>query len=86
MFLRRVRRCNVYAMQQLNILLWTDGEEDWAVEVDGSRYEHLSPSAVHLLVRYALVCAETSHIACKDSVWTFRCFVSAMALPAGCEV
>jgi hypothetical protein len=66
-------------MQTLDILLWMDGAGEWAVEVDGSRYEHLSAIAIHRFVRHALMYAETSHVACKDSVWTLRCLLSATA-------
>jgi hypothetical protein len=36
-------------MQNVNILLWINGAGDWAIEEDGSRYERLSPSTIHLL-------------------------------------
>lgn len=73
-------------MQTLDILLWANGAGDWAVEVDGSRCEALSPSAAQLFVRSVLMYAETSHVTCKDSVWTLRCFVSATVPKAGFEV
>jgi hypothetical protein len=59
-------------------LLWRNEDGDWTVEVDGSRYEHLSPAAVHLFVRRALMYAETSRITCQGSVWALQCFVSEM--------
>jgi hypothetical protein len=65
-------------MQTLDIFLWANEAMDWGVEVDGSRCEHLSPSAAHLLVRCALMFSETSQVACKDGVWSLRCFVSEM--------
>jgi hypothetical protein len=70
-------------MRKLTILLWANGAGDWALEVDGSRYEPLSASAAHLFVRRVLMYAETSHVAFEDNVWTLRCFVSAM-VPKTC--
>jgi hypothetical protein len=65
-------------MRKIDILLWTNEAQDWAIEVDGSRYENLSASTIQQFVRLALLQAETSHVDCKNGVWTISCFVSEM--------
>jgi hypothetical protein len=65
-------------MQKIDILLWANEAGDWTIEVDGSCYEHLSPSTIQQFLRFALMHAETSHVACENSIWTLSCFVSAM--------
>jgi hypothetical protein len=64
-------------MPRSDILLWTDETEHWAVEADGSRCEQLSPSAIQLFVHFALMCSESSQMACEADAWTLSCLVSA---------
>jgi hypothetical protein len=48
-------------MQKLDIVLWmNDQRDDWSIEVNGLRHEHVSSQVVEDLVECALIVAETS--------------------------
>jgi hypothetical protein len=45
-------------MQQLDVRLWINGADDWSVELNGLRHEHISSQVVEDLVECALILAE----------------------------
>lgn len=47
-------------MQRLNVTLWMNETEDWSVEINGLRYEHVSSEIVEDLVECALIVAQSS--------------------------
>lgn len=48
-------------MQKLDIVLWmNDQRDDWSIEVNGLRHEHVSSKVVEDLVECALIVAENS--------------------------
>ena len=48
-------------MQAINIKMWrNDEEQDWSIEINGLRHEHVTSEIVEALVECALIVAETS--------------------------
>lgn len=62
-------------MQSLDVSLQMHAENDWSVEVDGLRRDHVSLSAVQFFVRWLLVVAKTTHIERTSTGAHLRCFV-----------
>jgi len=55
--------CGPNRMQQIKITLWHNHEiQDWSVEIDGQRHEHVTCELVEALVECELIVAETSLI------------------------
>jgi hypothetical protein len=53
-------------MQEIGIRLWrNDGAEDWSIEINGLRHEHVCAQEMEELVEAALVVAERSLLAEK---------------------
>jgi len=51
-------------MQELGIKLWrNDGVEDWSIEINGLRHEHVCAQEMEELVEAAMVVAERSSLA-----------------------
>ena len=51
-----------FHMQKLNVTLWMNPVEDWSVEINGLRYEHVSAEVMENLVECALIVAQKSLI------------------------
>jgi len=49
-------------MQEITIRLWRNRADDWSVEINGQRYEHVSAEVVEDLVECALIVEEESLI------------------------
>ena len=47
-------------MQEITIRLWRNRADDWSVEINGQRYEHVSAEVVEDLVECALIVAQNS--------------------------
>lgn len=62
-------------MQSLDVSLLMNAENDWSVEVDGLRRDHVSLSAVQFFVRWVLEVAKTTHIERNSTTANIRCFV-----------
>jgi hypothetical protein len=45
-------------MQKLNVTLWMNEAEDWSVEINGLRHEHVSSEILEDLVECALISAQ----------------------------
>ena len=52
--------CGVYCpMKQINIDLWLNDEvQDWSIEINGLRHEHVTSEIMEDLVECALIVAE----------------------------
>jgi hypothetical protein len=51
-------------MQELGIKLWrNDGVEDWSIEINGLRHEHVCAQEMEELVEAAMIVAERSSLA-----------------------
>jgi hypothetical protein len=62
-------------MQSLDIALRMNAKNDWSVEVDGLRRDHVSLSAVQFFVQWVLAVAKTAHIERNSTTANIRCFV-----------
>ena len=47
-------------MREINIKLWLDDAQDWSIEINGLRHEHVSSEIMEDLVEVALILAEES--------------------------
>jgi hypothetical protein len=45
-------------MQKLNVMLWMNQVEDWSVEINGLRHDHVSSEILEDLVECALIVAQ----------------------------
>ena len=47
-------------MQEINIRIWLNEAQDWSIEINGLRHEHVSTHVMEDLVEAAMIVAENS--------------------------
>ena len=47
-------------MQEINIRIWLNETQDWSIEINGLRHEHVSTHVMEDLVEAAMIVAENS--------------------------
>jgi hypothetical protein len=49
-------------MQEINIKIWLSAADDWSIEINGLRHDHVSSQIMEALVETSMVMAEKSLI------------------------
>jgi hypothetical protein len=56
-------------MKSINIVLYRNrGRQDWSIEIDGTRHNHVSTSTLDALIEYASVVAQQDLLASEEPV------------------
>jgi hypothetical protein len=49
-------------MQEINIKIWLNAVDDWSIEINGLRHDHISSQIMEAFVETSMVMAEKSLI------------------------